>query len=176
MSAVARTWGARICLPPPCHCEERSDGTIRTPCGSTKRKAILWANTQLLRICPKDCQLAKFLCGDADCHTSAIQAAHPSPRLFRRKSQVSAAPLHRLLRAAQVRPGSHFALVRNDMLKAARCQRLQERGARGYASPPCHCAGQSDGTIPTPCGGPWGGGLEAGGKISKKFTKRKCCN
>ena len=24
-----------------CHCEERSDGTIRSPCSSTKRKAIL---------------------------------------------------------------------------------------------------------------------------------------
>ena len=67
--------------------------------------------------------LLSFSAGRTDCHTSAIQAAHPSPRLFRRKSQVSAAPLHRLLRAAQVRPGSHFALARNDMLKFARCPR-----------------------------------------------------
>ena len=27
-----------------CHCEERSDGTIRIPCGSAKRTAVLWAN------------------------------------------------------------------------------------------------------------------------------------
>ena len=33
------------------------------------------------------------------------------------------------------------ALVRNDMLKAARCQRLQERGAGGYASPPLSLRG-----------------------------------
>ena len=29
-----------------CHCEERSDVAIRTPCSSTKRKAILKANTE----------------------------------------------------------------------------------------------------------------------------------
>ena len=42
---------------------------------------------KVLRICPKWCQLAGFLCGVTDCHTSAIQAAHPSPRLFRRKAR-----------------------------------------------------------------------------------------
>ena len=36
-----------------CHCEERSDVAIRNSCGSAKRKAILWANTEKLRICPK---------------------------------------------------------------------------------------------------------------------------
>ena len=50
--------------------------------------------------------LPGFPAGRTDCHTSAIQAAYPSPRLFRRKSQGSVTPLHRLLRAAQVRPGS----------------------------------------------------------------------
>ena len=86
------------------------------------------ANTQLLRICPKYCQLAKFPCGDADCHTSAIQATHPSPRLFRRKSQVLS------LSAASPSPGRtgaarfHFALVRNDMQKTAAFQRMQGRG------------------------------------------------
>ena len=29
-----------------CHCEERSDVAIRISCGSTKRKAILWANPE----------------------------------------------------------------------------------------------------------------------------------
>ena len=29
---------------PHCHCEERSDGTIRSPRSKAKRKAILWAN------------------------------------------------------------------------------------------------------------------------------------
>ena len=82
--------------------------------------------------------------GDADCHTLAIQATHPSPRLFRRKSQVSVSPLHRLLRAAQVRPGSilhWFAMTcrRKDVCAGARpfgaqgvrnagaCRRVQGR-------------------------------------------------
>ena len=66
--------------------------------------------------------------GDADCHTSAIQATHPSPRLFRRKSQVLS------LSAASPSPGRtgaarfHFALVRNDMQKTAAFQRMQGRG------------------------------------------------
>ena len=29
-----------------CHCEERSDVAIRSPCSGTERKAILWANTK----------------------------------------------------------------------------------------------------------------------------------
>ena len=29
-----------------CHCEERSDGTIRSPCSTTSQKAVLWANTK----------------------------------------------------------------------------------------------------------------------------------
>ena len=53
-----------------CHCEERSDVAIRTPCGSAWRKVVLWANTQLLRICRKWYHLAKFPCGVTDCHTS----------------------------------------------------------------------------------------------------------
>ena len=39
------------------------------------------------RICLNSRKVAKFLCGDADCRTSAIQAAYPSPRLFLRKSR-----------------------------------------------------------------------------------------
>ena len=39
-------------------------------CGSAKRKAILWANTEKLRICPKYYWLARYCCGDADCRTS----------------------------------------------------------------------------------------------------------
>ena len=68
--------------------------------------------------------------GDADCHTSAIQATHPSPRLFRRKSQVLS------LSAASPSPGRtgaarfHFALVRNDMQKTGTCSRVQGRLAR----------------------------------------------
>ena len=37
---------AHTCPPSACHCEERSDVAIRNSCGSTNRKAILWANTK----------------------------------------------------------------------------------------------------------------------------------
>ena len=43
-----------------------------------------------------------------------LRILHPG---FSEKIQVSVAPLHRLLRAAQVRPGSILALARNDMQK-----------------------------------------------------------
>ena len=37
---------ARACRVYGCHCEERSDMAIRSPCGRTKRKVIFWANTK----------------------------------------------------------------------------------------------------------------------------------
>ena len=37
-----------------CHCEERSDAAIRSPCSGAEREAILWANTEKLQICPGD--------------------------------------------------------------------------------------------------------------------------
>ena len=81
---------------------------------------------------------------DADCRTSAIQATHPSPWLFRRKSQVL------ILSAASPSPGRtgaarvHFALVRNDMQKTGRCLRVQgppplviaRSGATGQSASP----------------------------------------
>ena len=79
--------------------------------------------------------------GDADCHTSAIQATHPSPRLFRRKSQVLS------LSAASPSPGRtgaarfHFALVRNDMQKKGRVRGCKDvpplslRGAQRRGNP-----------------------------------------
>ena len=39
-----------------CHCEERSDVAIRTPCSSTKRKAILKANTESVTDLPEVAQ------------------------------------------------------------------------------------------------------------------------
>ena len=54
-----------------CHCEERSDVAIRI----SLRQGITESSTsgeygKVLRIRPKYYLLAKFLCGDADCHTS----------------------------------------------------------------------------------------------------------
>ncbi len=95
---------------------------------------------------------------DADCRTSAIQATHPSPWLFRRKSQVLS------LSAASPSPGRtgaarfHFALVRNDMQKTGRCLRVQGppplslRGAERRDNPPPQ--GKTDRRNHC-CAGPW---------------------
>ena len=42
-----------------CHCEERSDVAIRISCGSTSETQLFPANTEKLRICPRDCQFAR---------------------------------------------------------------------------------------------------------------------
>ena len=48
---------------PHCHCEERSDVAIRSPCGSTERKAVLWANSQFLCIRPSNSGLSGYPAG-----------------------------------------------------------------------------------------------------------------
>ena len=141
-----------------CHCEERSDVAIRNSCGSTWQRVVPKANPQPVRIRPSSCQLVRYPCGDADCRTSAIQAAHPSPRLFRRKSQVSVAPLHRLLRAAQVRPGSilhWFAMTCRRRAGVCGCKGLPPlslRGAERRGNPPPQ--GKTDRRNHC-CAGPW---------------------
>ena len=54
------------------HVIARSEATWQSasPAAGQNEKQLFPANTQLLRICPKNCQFAKFLCGDADCRTS----------------------------------------------------------------------------------------------------------
>ena len=109
--------GARACgamTSPHCHCEERSDVAIRTPCGSTWQKVVLWANAgKCIRICPKWCQLARHFCGDADCHTSSPQSPPCSPPAEGQRG--SNTPLGSSPRKGCPFAGSH-ALVRNDRL------------------------------------------------------------
>ena len=59
------------------------------------------------------------------------------------------------------------ALVRNDMLKAARCQRLQERGARGYASPLVIARGRAMGQSPRPAAAHGAAGWKPGERFPK---------
>ena len=54
-----------------CHCEERSDVAIRSPAVAQNEKQYLGRIRKVSRIRPKYCQLAKFPCGDADCHRCA---------------------------------------------------------------------------------------------------------
>ena len=65
---------ADACHVSACHCEERSDVAIRSPCGSTWQRVVPKANPQLVRIRPSSCQLVRYPCGDADCHTSSPQS------------------------------------------------------------------------------------------------------
>ena len=53
-----------------CHCEERSDVAIRSPCSTASQKAVPQANTQPSTNSPKSAFIVAFPCGDADCHTS----------------------------------------------------------------------------------------------------------
>ena len=56
-----------------CHCEERSDVAIRSPCSTASQKAVPQANTQPSTNSPKSAFIVAFPCGDADCHTSSPQ-------------------------------------------------------------------------------------------------------
>ena len=57
-----------------CHCEERSDVAIRSPCSTASQKAVPQANTQPSTNSPKSAFIVAFPCGDADCHTSSPQS------------------------------------------------------------------------------------------------------
>ena len=72
-----------------CHCEERSDVAIRFSCGSTKRKAILWANLKSATNLPKQqptCQAFLRGCGlphlgDTSCASFAPAFPEENPGL-----------------------------------------------------------------------------------------------
>ena len=88
-----------------CHCEERSDVAIRTPCSSTKRKAILWANTESVTDLPEVAQTCQvFLRGNGLPH----QCAHWFAMTCKR----------------QRRGCGCKGVFCNDMQKTGRCQRL----------------------------------------------------
>ena len=89
-----------------CHCEERSDVAIRSPCGSTWQRVVPKANPQLVRIRPSSCQLVRYPCGDADCRTSSPQ----SPPC--RRPKVRHAQLRPKARAGQRSLGSPFPTKR----------------------------------------------------------------
>ena len=99
---------AHICPPSACHCEERSDVAIRSPCSGAEREAILWANTKSITNLPEQqsaCQV--FLRGRGLPH----QCAHWFAMTCRRQRRVS--------RCKNV--------GRNDMQKAEALLRLQGR-------------------------------------------------
>ena len=50
------------------------DVAIRSPAAAHNEKQHFGRIRKALRICPKDYQFAKFLCGDADCHVASLLA------------------------------------------------------------------------------------------------------
>ena len=70
-----------------CHCEERSDVAIRSPCSGAEREAILWANTKVAADLPwqhvlahaDTRQVSACHCVLAPAHTCPPSACHCEP-------------------------------------------------------------------------------------------------
>ena len=98
-----------------CHCEERSDGTIRSPAvAQSKEQRLRRIRESAYGFARSSTGLPGFPAGRTDCHTSAIQATHPSPWLFRRKSQVLSRSTASPSPGRTGAPRFHLALARND--------------------------------------------------------------
>ena len=98
-----------------CHCEERSDGTIRIPCGSAKRTAVLWANAG-------KCNEFALSTTDLPGISAGTRIATPVCALVRNDMQ----------KEGRVRGGKNVA--RNDMQKIAALLRVQEGACRGKSA------------------------------------------
>ena len=110
-----------------CHCEERSDGTIRSPAvAQSKEQRLRRIRESAYGFARSSTGLPGFPAGRTDCHTSAIQATHPSPWLFRRKSQVLSRSTASPSPGRTGAPRFHLALARNDMQKLAACPHCKD--------------------------------------------------
>ena len=105
---------ADTCQISACHCEERSDAAIRSPCGSAKQKATIPGE------CEKHCEFA-LSTTDLPGFSARTRIATPVCALVRNDMQ----------KEGRVRGCKNVA--RNDMLKEDACQRLQGRLARWNA-------------------------------------------
>ena len=132
--------GARWHLPH-CHCEERSDAAIRSPCGSTKPKSNTLGEYEKRDGFP----LGKRSCPRGQLHVSACHCEERSDVAIRSpcgSTKPKSNPLgeyekhYEVALSTTTLPGFSAgtriatpvcALVRNDMQKFARCLRLQER-------------------------------------------------
>ena len=124
-----------------CHCEERRDGTIRSPAVGQNEKEIPSANTHLLRISPGTTFLqpqtpGRFLHviarSEATRQSVLLAVAQNRKAILWAKYEKH----YEVALSTTTLPGFSAgtriaapvcALVRNDMQKFARCLRLQER-------------------------------------------------
>ena len=95
-----------------CHCEERSGN----PFSLRQHKAKPNDSRRIrncLRICPISCQLARLLCGDADCHVVGAKSAWLRFRLAAKTSPADAPPssaCHCVLRSCNRSSVSSFCM------------------------------------------------------------------
>ena len=101
-------------------------------CGRTKRKAILWANTESVTNLPKQ---------------------QPTCPVSLRRRGLPHQCAHWFAMTCRNLPGVCGCknVVHNDMLKTGTRLRMHGRGARWHL-PHCHCEERSDAAIRSPCG------------------------
>ena len=129
-----RSCNRRNGFPSACHCEERSDGTIRSPCSTTSQKAVLWANTKK---CYKFAQKRIYRCLSLRGCGLPHQCAHWFAMTCKRR--VRASECKAAGREGKCVDGGSFAWY----------------NVLAYADTPhvsaCHCEERSDVAIRSPC-------------------------
>ena len=126
-----------------CHCEERSDGTIRSPCSTTSQKAVPWANTQPSY---EFAQPAANLPGIS----AGTRIATPVCALARNDMLKTDALLRMQGGGARVLPRKVLANADTRQVSACRCELRSCNRRNGFPSA-CHCEERSDGAIRSPC-------------------------
>ena len=129
-----RSCNRRNGFPSACHCEERSDGTIRSPCSTTSQKAVLWANTKK---CYKFAQKRIYRCLSLRGRGLPHQCAHWFAMTCKRRVRVSECKA--VGREGKCIDGGSFAWY--NVLANADTQQISA----------CHCEERSDVAIRSPC-------------------------
>ncbi len=126
-----------------CHCEERSDVAIRSPCSTTSQKAVPWANTQPSY---EFAQPAANLPGIS----AGTRIATPVCALARNDMLKTDALLRMQGGGARVLPRKVLANADTRQVSACRCELRSCNRRNGFPSA-CHCEERSDVAIRSPC-------------------------
>ena len=129
-----RSCNRRNGFPSACHCEERSDVAIRSPCSTASQKAVLWANTKK---CYEFAQKRIYRCLSLRGCGLPHQCAHWFAMTCKRRVRVSECKA--VGREGKCVDGGSFAWY----------------NVLAYADTPhvsaCHCEERSDVAIRSPC-------------------------